>query len=150
MESNREGLDPEAGLRELSGPGWPVGFLDLVWAPRPGSVGRPLVDHGEVGRLPAQAVWFWHVTVFACVTTSGRLTFVANVSSQRPVVARCSVPRALAYVPENKFQLLTLTVFYFRKTIHKMSFKKKFPLRHNTKKKGMSCRCWRNRNVYIL
>ena len=64
---------------------------------------------GEVGGLPAQAVWFGS-HCFACVTTSGGLTFVANISSQHPVVAECSSPKALAYVQRTKFQLLTLTV----------------------------------------
>ena len=69
----------------------------------------------------------WHVTVFACVTTSGRLTFVANVSSQRPVVAECSSPKGSCLCSENEVSAANTDGFYFRKTIQECLLRKSFP-----------------------
>lgn len=81
---------------------------------------------GEVGGLPAQAVWFGS-HCFACVTTSGGLTFVANVSSQHPVVAECSSPKGSCLCSENKVSAANTDGFYFRKTIHECLLRKSFP-----------------------
>lgn len=89
--------------------------------------------------LPAWAVVFWQIIV-ECINISSGLTFVADLSFQSPVVAERSNPEDSCVYSEKRVSA-TNTDVLFQEDNSRMSFKKRFPLRHNTKKKGMSSRC---------
>ena len=128
MESNREGLDPESltkGTYLVQCDLW--ASLILVWAPRPGqskaspwwTMARWAASQHRLRGLARHC--------FACVTTSGGLTSVANISSQCPVVAEYSSPKGSCLCSENEVSAANTDGFYFRKTIQECLLRKSFP-----------------------
>ena len=101
--------------------------LILDWAPRPGQ--RKAGPWWTMERWAAFQHRLCGLTChcFVCVTASGGLTSVANISSQFSVVAECSSPKGSCLCSENKVSAANTDGFYFRKTIKECLLRKSFP-----------------------